>query len=147
MKTKGIACLIFLSLLMIMCHRDSSVIENSKINTGLFGTWFWLKTIPRESGISILTPEVAGHTKRYSFERDSVFKAWKNDSLIFSGTYSLTIDTTYTISTNDKCLIIRIFGEGFPDGNQWLLTWIHQDTMKLSGLCFDCSDQVFVRIL
>ncbi|MDP2208872.1 MAG: hypothetical protein Q8K98_08870 [Bacteroidota bacterium] len=127
------------------CANKSNPVEPIAPAEGIFGKWDWVKTVPREGDIPIITPGTTGFTKRYQFAQDSTFAAWVNDSIIYQGKYSIKRELNFFTSP-DSGDVLSINEAWFSDGNQWVINWQHRDTLQLIGLCLDCADQVFSRI-
>lgn len=145
MRTTIVINILLLLAIFCGCAKKSNPVEPILPAEGIFGKWNWVKTVPREGDIPIITPGTAGFTKRYLFAQDSTFTAWKNDSIIYNGKYYIRRELNFMTSP-DSGDVLRINGEWFSDGHQWIINWHHRDTLQLLGLCFDCADQLFSRI-
>ncbi len=121
---------------------STSVIPEGKT---IFGSWNWEKTITRSGAVPPITPGNAGYTKQFEFTRDSVLIVWQNNDKVFQGRFTITRELTF-LTTPDSGDVLRIGHVSYPEGTEWVLHWIHKDTLELRGLCVDCADVVFSRM-
>jgi hypothetical protein len=86
MKTKLILAAI-LGIIFSSCHKENL---NSNYSKSIVGEWNWISSTGGISGIKY-TPETEGEKRIISFDSDSVFRLYANDTLKIESKYHLII--------------------------------------------------------
>ncbi len=135
MKTNLILTVITV-IFMVSCHKENTNLINS---TSLTGEWSWISSTGGIAGIKY-TPETTGEKRRITFDTDSVFRFYRNDTLKIESKYHLLkvptsdgLDSTKLVSYAYST--IRQYYEVQSDG-----------VLVLSDECMDCFMSQYKRI-
>jgi hypothetical protein len=115
----------------------SSCKQEYTSSTGLNGKWYWLSS---SGGIAEITetPESLGIIQITEFEKDSVFRFYRNDTLKIEGSYHIKSNFG-----ESGMLLLRYNGNSVEKS----FSIKNQDTLILRiDLCFDCPISTFKRI-
>lgn len=128
---KVFICVICIMLLMSSCKQEYTS------STGLSGKWYWLSSSGGIAGITE-TPESLGIIQITEFEKDSVFRFYRNDTLKIKGSYHIKSNFG-----ESGMLLLRYNGNSVE--KSFLIK--NLDTLILRiDLCFDCPISTFKRI-
>jgi hypothetical protein len=108
-------------------------------NPNIAGKWRWVKSIGGIGGMT-LTPKSTGYNYRFEFGTDSIFKDFRNDTLLVQSNYHITKNYKYTPTQTIDLLKID---------NSWspLAYTIRHDTLYFDDLFIsDGFNSVYVRI-
>jgi len=135
MQTRLILTFIAL-IMMVSCNKENT---SSVISTSLTGEWNWISSTGGIAGIKY-TPETTGEKRRITFDTDSVFRFYRNDTLKIECKYHLLkvptsdgLDSTKLVSYTYTT--IRQYYEVQSDG-----------VLVLSDDCMDCFMSQYKRI-
>lgn len=104
----------------------------------LFGTWYWLESSGGWSGDTI-TPGIVGYSIKIIFQEDSVYREYKDDSLIVKMPYRIMRKPYGSLEDDRDFLVLENYHVDqmieYEDPNKFILT----------ESCFDCSINKYVR--
>jgi hypothetical protein len=87
--------------------QDTTVVGNKTYpDPALIGKWNWLVSSSNNSNI-VLTPQSSGYTSKMEFVNDSVFNAYRNDTLILNSPYEIIKSKSIYDATIDKIIIVK----------------------------------------
>lgn len=122
-----------ISLTIFSCEKEDTNLS------GLIGKWNWVSSTGGIAGITY-TPKSIGYTKTIEFTGDSIFRLYRNDTLIVESKYQLI--RYKSIYNQDSALLIN-YGNGFM--RQSYIN-NYPDTLFLRDECFDCFIHRYIRI-
>jgi hypothetical protein len=107
----------FLIFILVSCNKKTdplivSVQDTTHVATitykdpALIGKWNWLISNANNSNVAI-TPASVGYRSIIQFVNDSLFKAFKNDSLIFQTSYQIIKGKSIYDATFDKIIVLK----------------------------------------
>jgi hypothetical protein len=141
---KNLRQILFISLLLfISCSLND--LNPPKLIRDLPGEWDWLISSGGIAGATY-TPESVGYSEHIAFTSDSIFRMYRNDSLIMETRYHVIRSTSiYTADTvqllvYDSLPIRQYFF--FSNDDRFGLT----NVLNLADECDDCFLHEYVRI-
>ncbi|MBI4546557.1 MAG: hypothetical protein HY707_01150 [Ignavibacteriae bacterium] len=140
MTTRLFFALSFLALIIWSHGCQNSTESIVQQPQGLIGSWGWVESGGGELGLR--TPESEGYTENWRFDPDSTFYEYRNDTLVYQGTYEIRQDRVgpWMLDTADV-LAIRFYDRYW----QWAVRFSGKDTLILTLLAFDAGYSKFVR--
>jgi len=135
MQTKLILAVIAV-IIIVSCTKEKTSSVNS---TSLIGEWSWISSTGGIAGIKY-TPETTGEKRRITFDTDSVFRSYRNDTLKIESKYHLLKVPASDGSDSTKLVryeftTIRQYYKVQSDG-----------VLVLSDDCMDCFMNEYKRI-
>ena len=127
-----IICLSFL-----MCARSGGRLDEPDLSHKLVGEWEWVESFGGFAG-EHRTPESVGYTKTYVFRPDHTFLHYRDGTLVFSAEYRIVEKVVWK---KDRAKVLEI--EEMTDK---IIGFNGNDTLGLTGHCYDCFSEVFIRI-
>lgn len=126
------------------CHdtRTGPYPESRKL---LEGTWNWVQTSGGFMG-NTTKPEDSGYVLKRIFTGDSEFMVYRNDTLLYSGTYTLKAPTD-----QDQDYLINYNVQQQNDNYQTssltaqYISFISADSLVLMDNCYDCYISIWSR--
>jgi hypothetical protein len=121
-----------LTLVALSCTKETT----SSFN--LTGKWDWVSSSGGIAGITY-TPKSTGVRKVVEFTNDSVFRYYQKDTLTFETRYHIL--KSKSIYSQDSTFLITF------DNHSLRQSYIlKNDTLILNDECYDCFENVYVRI-
>ena len=123
-----------ITLLLISSFLLSCTKEKPLSSTNLVGEWSWITTCG--GFVGCVTPATEHHTIRITFNSDSTFSMFQNDSVLSSGNFS-----TLKVPADDGISIHSVV----KMGDAYNVYSIHNDTLALSMMNVNIGS-VYTRI-
>jgi len=120
-----------------MCAGRAKKGPEPDLSHSILGEWEWVESFGGFAG-EHRTPESVGYTKKYVFRPDHTFLQYRDDTLVVRRKYRITEKVVWK---KDKAKVLEI--EGMTDQ---IIGFEGNDTLKLTGHCYDCFLEVFIRI-
>ncbi len=113
-------------------------IDDGDCTTKIIGKWNWIKSCGGFAG-GCNTPESTHSKIVIEFTKDSVFKKYKNDTLLIETTFKVTRGKTiYSQNSAQLIELKNLMSESF--------SFSTCDTLFLNDECYDCYGSTYVRI-
>ena len=133
---KALICILIPILGLINYHCEKEKSKDSSAD--IFGKWIWIKSCGGFAG-GCQTPKSTGRKIVIEFTKDSVYREYKNDTLL--------IETTFTVKYG-KTIYSQNLAQLIERKNMMLesFSFVTGDTLTLNDECFDCYGSTYVRI-
>jgi hypothetical protein len=104
----------------------------------LIGKWDWLSSKATNSGL-VNTPLIVGYSRSIEFLNDSVFNAYRNDTLI--------LHTSYMILKGKSIYYHTLVKEIYVNGSAFSASYQFQgeDSLIIRQECFSCATEVYTK--
>jgi hypothetical protein len=140
------AAVLVVSVLLTTCRKDISL-PNQDLEK-LFGSWNWVQSSGGFAG-QTTTPATVGYTKSLEFNKNGIYKSYKNEKQQEKFKFSLTEGTS--ISSTGTAYLIEYKDLGFfhkktTSMSQQSVWFGGQDTLFLNDEAFDGFFNVYTRI-
>ncbi|MEE8404336.1 MAG: hypothetical protein V3S17_02985 [candidate division Zixibacteria bacterium] len=133
MKSSIISLIFLLSILLMSCN-DKPTEKVSPIR----GNWRWVQSCGGFAGTCIYADSV-NYSRRLSFDYNSNFTEYLNDSLMFAGKYRIVRKLVWGTDTSDVIVI-----DDYPF--ELIIDYIRNDSLSVSEICFDCFVSIYVKL-
>ena len=125
-------------LLIILIIVTCKVSNSPETKDNLFGTWFWLESYGSYYG-DTLNPDIAGYSMRIIFQKDSVFKEYRDGSLLISMPYKIVHKPYGSLENKRDFLVLENYR------NDQLIEFENPNKLILTEACFDCYEHKYIR--
>lgn len=135
MKTKLILA-VAVGIILVCCNKENTNLISS---TSLIGEWNWISSTEGMAAITY-TPQTTGNIRRITFDSDSIFRLYRNDTLKIESKYHLSIlpASNGLESTKWVKFDFTSIRQSYTIQSNGILT--------LSDECMDCSWHQYRRI-
>ena len=123
-------------VVMVSCNKENTGLIGS---TSIIGEWNWISSTGGIAGIKY-TPETTGEQRRITFDADSVFRFYRNDSLKTESKYHLL--KSPATNGSDSTLLVKY---DYTSIRQYF-TIQPNGIMVLSDECMDCFWNEYKRV-
>jgi len=135
MQTKLILAVIAV-FMMFSCNKENISSINSK---SIIGDWNWISSTGGIAGLKY-TPETTGEQRRITFDNDSVFRFYRNDTLKIESKYHLF--KSPAIDGLESTILVKYDNSSISQ----YFTIQTDGVMILSDECMDCYWNEYKRI-
>jgi len=129
--------ILIMCLSVFMCAGSGRQSAEPDISHRIVGEWEWVESFGGFAG-EHRTPESVGYTKTYVFRPDHTFLQYRDDTLFSTRKYRITEKVVWK---KERAKVLEI--EGMTDQ---IIGFEGHDTLRLTGHCYDCFSEVFIRI-